>query len=116
MARHMFRNRIGDLVEIPEVASTHAKNSFGELLDQVAASGAVAITRHDTPKAVLVSFEEFEALSRLRTESLDMLSTKFESLLDRMQSPQARKGMEAAFNVDPKALGEAAVQAARRKR
>ncbi len=116
MARHMFRNRIGDLVEIPEVASTQAKSSFGELLDQVAASGAVAITRHDTPKAVLVSFEEIEALGRLRSESLDTLSSKFEGLLDGMQSPEARKGMEAAFNSDPTALGQAAVQAAKRKR
>ena len=64
---HMFRNHLGELVEIPEVAATQAKNSFGELLDRVAVSGAVAITRHDTPKAVLLSFEEFESLSSARS-------------------------------------------------
>jgi antitoxin Phd len=116
MARHTFRNRLGELVEIPEVASTLAKNTFGELLDRVAASGVIAITRHDTPKAVLLSYEEFESLSSARAETLDALNTKFEGLLERMQTPAARKGMEAAFNATPEALGRAAAEAARRRR
>ena len=80
MARHLFRNRLGELIEIPEIAATQAKNTFGELLDRVAASGAVAITRHDTPKAVLLSYEEFESLSSARSETLDALSTKFDQV------------------------------------
>lgn len=116
MASHIFRNRLGELVEIPEIAATQAKNTFGELLDRVAVSGAVAITRHDMPKAVLLSYEEFESLSNSRAETLDALSTKFEGLLKRMQTPAARKGMEAAFNASPEALGRAAVKAARRRR
>lgn len=115
MAKHTFRNRLGELVEIPEVATTHAKNTFGELLDRVAVSGAVAITRHDMPKAVLLSYEEFESLSSARAETLDALSAKFEGLLERMQTPAARKGMETAFNADPEALGRAAAKAARRR-
>ncbi len=116
MATHTFRNRLGELVEIPEVAATQAKNTFGELLDRVAVSGAIAITRHDMPKAVLLSYEEFESLSSTRTETLDALSTKFDGLLERMQSPAARKGMEAAFNATPEALGRAAAKAAKRRR
>jgi len=116
MATHTFRNRLGELIEIPEVAATQAKNTFGELLDRVAASGAVAITRHDTPKAVLLSYEEFESLSSARSETLDALSTKFESLLERLQTPAARKGMEVAFNATPETLGRAAVKAVRRRR
>jgi prevent-host-death family protein len=116
MAKHTFRNRLGELIEIPEVPATQAKNAFGELLDRVAASGAVAITRHDTTRAVLLSFEEFESLSSARSETLDALGTKFEALLERMQTPAARKGMEAAFNASPAALGRAAVEAARRRR
>ena len=115
MAKHTFRNRLGELVEIPEVASTQAKNTFGELLDRVATSGAVAITRHETTKAVLLSYEEFKALSSARAESLDALGAKFEDLLKSMQTPAARKGMEAAFNATPEALGQAAVKAARRR-
>jgi len=116
MASHTFRNRLGELVEISEVAATEAKNSFGEMLDRVAASGAVAITRHHIPKAVLLSYEEFESLSSARSESLDALSTKFEGLLERMQTSAARKGMETAFQATPAALGRAAVKAARRRR
>jgi antitoxin Phd len=116
MAKHTFRNHLGELVEIPEVAATQAKHTFGELLDRVAVSGAVAITRHDMPKAVLLSFEEFESLSRARGETLDALSAKFEDLLDRMQTPAAKKGMEAAFNATPAELGQAAAKAARRRR
>jgi antitoxin Phd len=116
MARHTFRNRLGELVEIPEVAATQAKNSFGEILDRVAVSGAVAITRHHMPKAVLLSYEEFESLSSARSETLDALSMKFEGLLERMQTPAAKEGMVAAFNAPPAALGQAAVQMARRRR
>jgi len=41
------------------------------------------------------------------------LSTKFQSMLERLQAPAARKGMEAAFNATPAALGRAAVEAER---
>ena len=116
MAKRIFRNRLGELIEIPEIAATQAKNTFGELLDRVAVSGAVAITRHDTPKAVLLSYEEFEALSSARSETLDALSTKFEGLLERLQTSAAIKGLEAAFNATPAELGRAAAKAARRRR
>jgi prevent-host-death family protein len=116
MASHAFRNRLGELIEIPEVAATQAKNTFGELLDRVIGAGPVAITRHDTPKAVLLSYEEFESLSNARSETLDMLSSKFEGLLERMQTPAAKEGMKAAFDADPAALGRAAAEAARRRR
>jgi prevent-host-death family protein len=116
MASHAFRNRLGELIEIPEVAATQAKNTFGELLDRVIGAGPVAITRHDTPKAVLLSYEEFESLSNARSETLDMLSSKFEGLLERMQTPTAKEGMKAAFDADPAALGRAAAEAARRRR
>jgi antitoxin Phd len=102
MARHVFRNRLGELVEIAEVAASQAKKSFGELLERVATAGAVAITRHDTPKAVLMSYEEFQSLSRARSETLDALSAKCAGLLERLQVPAARNGLEAAFNATPR--------------
>jgi hypothetical protein len=55
-------------------------------------------------------------LSNARAETLDALSTKFESLLERLQTPAARKGMEVAFNATPGALGRAAAKAVRRRR
>ncbi len=115
MASHTFRDRLGDLVEIPEVAATQAKNTFGELLERVIGSGPVAITRHDTPKAVLMSYEEFESLSSARAETLDALRSKFDGLLERMQTPAAKEGIRAAFDASPETLGRAAVEAAKRR-
>jgi antitoxin Phd len=81
MAKHTFRNRRGELVEIPEIAAT------------------------------LLSFDEFQSLNSTRSEEFGALSSQFESLLQRMQTPAAKKGMASAFNATPAALGKAAVEA-----
>ena len=48
---------------MPTVAATRFKNEFGAIFEQAALGGAVAITKHNTPKAVLLSYAEFEALT-----------------------------------------------------
>ena len=111
-----FRNRLGELVDLPSVAASRFKNEFGAIFEQAALGGAVAITRHDAPKAVLLSYQEFEALVKARAPALDDLGAQFDGLLARMQSPKARKGMADAFNAPPAKLGRAAVKAAGRKR
>jgi prevent-host-death family protein len=111
-----FRNSHGELVDVPAVAATRLKNEFGAVLEQALRGGAVAITRHDTPKAVLVSYDEFQALVKERTPSLNDLSAEYDLLLAGMQTPKARKGMQAAFDATPAELGSAAVKAARKRR
>jgi prevent-host-death family protein len=111
-----FRNSRGELVDIPSVAATRLKNEFGTVLDEAVRSGAVAITRHETPKAVLISFEEFRALIRDRAASLEDLSGEYDVLLARMQTPAAKQGMADAFEAGPAELGRAAVKAARKRR
>jgi antitoxin Phd len=111
-----FRNRRGDLIDIPAVAATRVKNEFGAILEQATHGGAVAITRHDTPKAVLISYDEFESLVKARSHALDDLTSQFDDLLARMQTPKARTGMKAAFDASPSELGNAAVKAARKLR
>jgi hypothetical protein len=49
------------------------------------------------------------------SEALDALSSQFEELLESMQTPEAKKGVDAAFNATPEELGRAAVKAARRR-
>jgi antitoxin Phd len=44
-----------------------------------------------------------------------MLEAYFDDLLARMQTPEAREGAKKAFNATPEELGEAAVQAAKKK-
>ncbi|MDN5942995.1 MAG: type II toxin-antitoxin system prevent-host-death family antitoxin [Nitrospira sp.] len=116
MSKLTFRNSYGQLVDIATVTATKVKNEFGAILEQTMHSGAVAITRHDIPKAVLLSFAEFESLVKERGRSLDDLNAEFDGLLARMQTPQARKGVEAAFNASPAELGRAAVKAAKEHR
>ena len=77
--------------------------------------GAVVITKHDAPKAILLSVDEFNALTRTTETRLDSLSADFDAMLARMQTPRARSGMQAAFGASPKALGRAAVTAARKR-
>ena len=115
MSALTFRNHQGELIDIQSVAATEVKNAFGTMLERVAANGAVAITRHDAPKAVLVSYEEFQSLAHSRAQSLDELGAQFDDLLAGMQTPKARKGMRAAFDATPAQLGRAAVKAARRR-
>ncbi len=115
MSTLTFRNSQGALVDVPTIAATRVKNEFGAILERAIHGGAVAITRHDTPKAVLLSYEEFESLVQGRSRSLDSLGAEFDELLDKMQSPQAKKAMAAAFNASPAKLGRAAVKAARKR-
>ena len=116
MSTLTFRNSQGVLVDISTVAATQVKNEFGAILDRATRAGAVAITRHETPKAVLVSYEEFESLVQARARTLDNLGAEFDDLLERMQSPKGKKAMNAAFNASPAKLGRVARKAARKGR
>jgi prevent-host-death family protein len=108
-----FRNRDGKLVDVPMVSASRLKNEFGAVFEQAAVGGAVVITKHDTPRAVLLSYAEFEALTASATPALDDLSARFDDLLATMQTQQAKAGVVAAFDATPEELGAAAVKAAR---
>jgi antitoxin Phd len=116
MSTLTFRNNQGALVDVTKVPATSVKNQFGAILEKAARGGAVAITRHDTPKAVLLSYDEFESLVKARSRTLEDLGAEFNSLLTRMQSPKVKKGMEVAFHASPGSLGRAAVKARRKNR
>lgn len=111
-----FRNSLGELVDVPAVAATRLKNEFGAVMEEALRGGAVAITRHETPRAVLISYEEFKALVRDRAPSLGDLTAEFNGLLAHMQTPGAKRGMAAAFDAPAAELGRAAVKAARANR
>lgn len=114
MATLTFRNRAGELVDVPTVAATRFKNEFAAIVEQAALGGAVAITKHNAPKAVLISYAEFEALTHANTPALDELTDEFDDLLARMQRPEAKAAVAAAFDATPEQLGAAAQSTARR--
>ena len=102
--------------EMPAFTATAAKNSFGSLMDALAAHGAVAITNRSTPRAVLLSVEEYEALVAKIPDPLESLRGEFDALVDRMQTPRARKAVDALFSATPEQLGDAAVKQSRKRR
>ena len=107
-----FRNARGELVEVEAVAATRLKNEPGTIIEKVITGGAVAITRHDAPKAVLLSYDDYVSLARAREPSLGALAAEFDSLLASMQAPGARKAVASAFDATPAQLGAAAVREA----
>src|SRR4029453_4408782 len=108
MASLTFRNRDGELVDVPTVAATRFKNEFGSIFEQAALGGAVAITKHNTPKAGVLSYAAFEALTKGSMPALDDLSDEFDRLLETMQTPQSKDAMASAFDATPEQLGRAA--------
>jgi antitoxin Phd len=108
-----FRNARGETREPSLVTASAAKSEFGRVLEMAIQDGAVVITKHDAPKAVLISVETFNALSGATETRLDTLNREFDALLARMQTPKARRGMKTAFAASGKRLGKAAVAAAR---
>lgn len=112
MAPLSFRNRAGELVDLPTVPATRFKNEFGSIIEQATLTGAVAITKHNATKAVLLSVAEFEALTRAATPELDELTDEFDALLAQMQTPRSKSGVAAAFSATPEELGDAAVRMA----
>jgi antitoxin Phd len=108
-----FRNSRGETIEPSSVSASEAKSEFGRVLDVAIQGGAVVITKHDAPKAVLMSVENFNALSGAAETKLDTLSQEFDALLARMQTSTARRGMTVAFAAPGDRLGKAAVAATR---
>ena len=100
---------------VTSMTATDAKNEFGRAMDTVLQGGAVVITRHDAPKAVLISFQEYNQLKGAGAAQLDRLTGEFDALLAGMQRPASRAAMKAAFGASPKQLGRAAVAAARKR-
>ena len=105
------------VAEMPTITATELKNTTADVFEQVAARRAVAITRHDKPRAVLLSVEQYEALTgQQNPEWLEKLHEEYRGMLDRMQGPEQRAAAERAFNATPEELGEAAVWAAQQKK
>ena len=109
-----FRNARGELVEVEAVTAARLKNEPATVIDHVLTGRAVAITRHDKPRAVLVSYEDFRELAAARESSLGELSAEFDRLLDGLQAPAARKALAAAFESSPGEIAASAVHAAGR--
>lgn len=113
-AARAFKNSRGQVVDPPSFSATAAKNSFGALLDGVAARGIVTITKRDRVRAVLLSVDEYDALQARVPDPVERLRSEFDTLVAAMQTPRANKAAKGLFDATPAQLGRAAVKAARR--
>ena len=104
------------LAEMPTISANELKNATADFFEKVAAHRAVAITRHDKPRAVLLSVEQYEALTgQQNPDWLEKLHEEYRGMLDRMQGPEQPAGAEKLFKATPEELGEAALWAAQQK-
>jgi prevent-host-death family protein len=97
------------------VSATSAKNEFGAVLESAVQDGAVLITKHETPKAVLVSVDRVNELLARREPNLDALTAEFDQLVARMRTPEGKKAARALFDAPPSAFGDAAVAGAKKR-
>ncbi len=91
------------------VTATYAKKEFRRVLETAAKRGRVLITKYQDPRAVLLSFDEYERITAAKDPSLDELSAEFDELVAKMQTPEARAGAAALFSISAGDLGKAAL-------
>jgi antitoxin Phd len=102
--------------DMPTITATELKNATADVFDQVAARHAVAITRHDKPRAVLLSVEQYQALTGNQPDWLESLHAECRQMLDAMQGPEQRAAAEKLFRATTEELGDAALRGAQQKK
>jgi len=98
--------------EAAHMTASEAKNGFGRVLDRVAKDGAVVITKHDRPDAVILSMDAYQRLVEPKPPGVDVLTAEFDALYERLQRADTAQKIEAVFALDPAALARVAVRQA----
>ena len=98
-------NRRGELIEAPQYTATEAKHKFGQLLDTALRTGPVAIIKQRKPAAVLISLDQYRALTQAEDRALAALTAEFDRQFSQMQAPTAAAAMQRAFDTPPAQLG-----------
>ncbi len=107
-----------DVKDMPVVTATQLKSATADVFDLVLREGAVALHRHEKPRGVLLSMEQYEALTDRQADPqpdwLADLTQQYHAMLDEMQSPEQKAAALRLFEATPEELGEAAVRGAQR--
>jgi antitoxin Phd len=90
------------------IPATEAQNNFGRVLGRAKREGRVFITRYDQPEAVVLSIEEYEALTGREPVDLQALEREFDTMLLRMQRPEHGRAVDQLFAMTGSQLGKAA--------
>ncbi len=99
------RNKRGELIDAPQFTASEAKHKFGQLLDAALRTGPVAITKQRKPTAVLISLDDYRALTQAEDRALGALAAEFDRQYEAMQAPGATAAMQRAFDTPAAQLG-----------
>ena len=108
------RNRRGQLVDAPQFTASEAKHNFGQLLDTALRAGPVTITKQRKPTAMLISLDDYKALTQVEDRALAALSAEFDRRFELMQAPGAAAAMQRAFDTPEEQLGAFAAASLRK--
>ena len=106
-SKHRARNVAQPAGE--SIPATEAQNNFGRVLGRVKREGRVFITRYEQPEAVVLSIEEYEALTGREPVDLQALEREFDTMLLRMQRPEHGRAVDQLFAMTGSQLGKAAL-------
>jgi len=104
-----IRNRHGEMIDAPQFTASEAKHNFGQLLDTAVRTGPVTITKQRKPAAVLISLDDYQALTQVEERTLATLTAEFDRRFDLMQAPGAAAAMQRAFDTPESQLRAYAV-------
>jgi len=97
------------------VSSTEAKNELAALLETAVSRGPVRIDKHQSPRAVLIAWDEYQKLTA-SGGALGALSARYDQMLARMQDASRRDQHQAAFDATDDELATYALAHARHER
>ena len=89
--------------------ATEAKHHFGQVIRHAQRKGPVFITKHNRTEAVVLSAEEYSALTELNPVDLHQLEDEFDALFDEMQTSAFSRGADKVFAMDSVQLGRSAL-------
>jgi prevent-host-death family protein len=79
-------------------SATDAKNAFGEVLEKAGMYGAVAITKRDKPRFVVLSIDEYQAGDAAKGEALRVFAARYEEMFERMRTTDPDSMNQALFS------------------
>jgi prevent-host-death family protein len=97
------------VADLPDISATDLKNKFSEVA-RLAAREPLAVTRHNRRDFVILTASQYEELQQSRRAPLKTLTTEFDQLVARMNTPKAKRAAASLFSASPKALGQAALK------
>jgi prevent-host-death family protein len=96
---------------LPSSPASKLKNAFKPVFQQVLKEGAVSITRNRRREAAVMSAELYDQIiaELASRDPLEVLRKDYDARFATLQTDEARKAFQDAFDASPEELGNAAI-------